>query len=88
MIFEIFRYNSLNFPKISELFLEIILLKFSEILIESVRSISQNLEIFLENFEMVFKIFRCNSQNFPKYFLKCYEIILKILRNNYRNFSE
>ncbi len=58
--------------------------KFSEILLENVQSISQN----LQNFEMIFEIFRNHFQNFPKYFSKCYETILKILRNNYRNFPK
>ncbi len=40
-------------------------------------------EIFLQNFEMIFEIFRDNSQNFPKYFSECYETILL---NNYRIF--
>ncbi len=90
MIFEIFRYISLNFSKISELFLEIILRNFPQYFskVSEVHVFLKISEIFLENFEMIFEIFSNNSQNFPKYSLKCYEIILKILRYNYRNFSK
>ncbi len=79
MVFEIFRYNSQNFQKylskISELFLLIILRNFP-------KHFPKMSEVFLEIseiFEMIFEIFRNNSQNFPKYFSKCYEIILNIL---------
>ncbi len=52
MIFEIFGYNSQNFPKISELFLEIILRNTS-------RKCSKYLFLEIsEIFEMIFEIFR------------------------------
>ncbi len=51
MIFEIFRYNSQNFPKISELFLEIILRNFS-------KYFSKVSEVFLEISETFSKILK------------------------------
>ncbi len=93
MIFKIFRYNSQIFPKyfskIVELFPEIILRNFPKYFSKVFEVFLEISEIFPENFEIIFEIFRSNSQNFPKYFSKCYEIILKILRNNYyRNFPK
>ncbi len=84
--------NSHNFPKyfskISDLFLEIILRNFPKYFSKVSEVFLEISKIFLENFEIIFEIFRNNSQNFPKYFSKCYEMILKILRNNYRKFSK
>ncbi len=92
MVFEIFRYNSRNFPKyflkISKLFLEMILRNFSKCFSKVSEVFLEISEIFLENVEMIFKIFRNISQNFPKYFWNCYELILKILRNNLSKFFE
>ncbi len=81
MIFEIFLYNSQNFPKyfskISKLFLEIILRNFPKYFSKVSAVFLEISEIFLENFEMIFetfrnilRIFRNISQNVMKRFSK------------------
>ncbi len=84
MIYEIFRYNSQNFPQY--------FLNYNEIILDIARSyFGKFSRLFLKYFKIIPQTSGKISGNFPKYFQKFFEIfqndlILKIFRNNSRNF--